>query len=175
MNTCIHFFAALAVSSFALASCKPSPQAAAPAAPSPAANPSPAGGAEAPAPGPQNAEARKGNGPGGRGDFAQRAKERLEKMQADLALTAEQTAKLQPIFDRQVAAFQALRADESLDRKQVMEKMKESRQAVEAEIAAILTPEQNAKMAEWKAQRDAEMASRRPKRDKGPDETPKAP
>jgi len=166
----------MAVSSLALVACKPSPQAAPQ--PSPAARPSSAAASEAPAPGPQQAESHPGaNGPGAgsRGDFAQRAKERLEKMQADLALTAEQVAKIQPIFDRQVATMQALRADASLDRKQVMEKMRESRQAVESEIAAILTPEQNAKMAERKAQREAEMASRRPQRDKGPGETPKAP
>ncbi len=88
-------------------------------------------------------------------------------MKSDLALTEEQTAKIQPILDKQFAAGQALRADESLDRKQVMDKMKELRQAVDAEISAVLTPEQNAKWAELKAQRDAEMANRKSKREKG--------
>jgi protein CpxP len=158
-------FSVLAVSSVVLASCKPTPP------PSAAASPTPSQAAQSWAPPALGAiaspSANAERGPRGGGDFAARAKERFEKMKSDLALTEEQTAKIQPILDKQLAAGQALRADESLDRKQVMDKMKEFRQAVEAEISVVLTPEQNAKWAELKAQRDAEMANRKSKREKG--------
>ncbi len=99
-------------------------------------------------------------------DFVQRAKDRLERMKTELALTADQEEKIKVAFDEQVAAAKEAFSGENPDREAIMAKMKEGREAVEAKIASILTPEQNARWEALKKQREAEMAERRAKREK---------
>lgn len=99
-------------------------------------------------------------------DFAQRAQERLERMKTDLALTPDQVEKIKGFYDEQVAAAKEAFSGQNPDREAIMAKMKEAREAIEAKIATILTPEQNAKWEELKKQREAEMAERRAKREK---------
>lgn len=77
-------------------------------------------------------------------------------MKADLALTDEQSKQLEAVFEEQRPAMQALRDDESLSREDRREKMREIRQSADAKIAAILTPEQNAKWEEQRANRQRE-------------------
>ena len=153
-----------ALSLLALAACKPNTPPPAPAAP-PAATATPAA-AIAPATGGARPEGGQG-GPGGRADFAQRAKERLDQMKTDLALTDDQAQKISTIMDQRMAAMQALRADQSLSREQRQAKVAESRQAIDAQIGALLTPEQKPKWEELKKKREAEMAQRRGNRQQG--------
>ncbi len=84
---------------------------------------------------------RPGGGPGGpgqRGDM-------LKKMAEELNLTDDQKAKLQEVFKAQREAMKDLSPEER------REKMKESREAMNAKIKAILTAEQYAK---WEKIRD---------------------
>jgi hypothetical protein len=169
-----YLFPMSAVAALAMTACKPAP----PPPPSALATPPPAPSvAAATAPGaekPPRPEAAPGGGPGGdgprgggsRGDFAQRAQERLDRLKTDLALTDDQVEKIKTIFAQQVTSMQSLRGDESLDREQRMARMKEAREAVDAQVAAILTPEQKSKWDEVRKQREAEMAERRANRQK---------
>ena len=84
---------------------------------------------------------RPGGGPGGpgqRGDM-------LKKMAEELSLTDDQKAKLQEVFKAQREAMKDLSPEER------REKMKESREATNAKVKAILTAEQYAK---WEKIRD---------------------
>jgi periplasmic protein CpxP/Spy len=147
-----------------LVSCKPNTPPPAPAVP-PAATATPVASAT---PAPSGARAERGQGgPGGRADFAQRAKARLEQMKADLALTDDQAQKIRAIMDQQMAAMQAMRSDQSMTREQRQAKFAESRQAIGAQIEALLTPEQKPKWEELKKKREAEMAQRSANRQRG--------
>ena len=81
---------------------------------------------------------RPGGGPGQRGDM-------LKKMAEELSLTDDQKAKLQEVFKAQREAMKDLSPEER------REKMKESREATNAKVKAILTAEQYAK---WEKIRD---------------------
>lgn len=88
-------------------------------------------------------------------------------MKTDLGLTDEQAQKIRAIMDGQMASMQALRSDQSLSREQRQAKFAESRQAINAQIEALLTPEQKPKWEELKKKREAEMAQRRANRQQG--------
>lgn len=107
----------------------------------------------------------RGEGGGNRPDFVQRSQERLERLKTDLALTEDQVTKIREIFAQQVTTMQA-QADPSLDREQRRARMQEAREAVDAQVATILTPEQKAKWEEQRKQRQSEMSERRAKREK---------
>jgi Spy/CpxP family protein refolding chaperone len=81
---------------------------------------------------------RPGGGPGQRGDM-------LKKMAEELNLTDDQKAKLQEVFKAQREAMKDLSPEER------REKMKESREAMNAKLKEILTAEQYAK---WEKIRD---------------------
>jgi periplasmic protein CpxP/Spy len=82
---------------------------------------------------------RPGGGPGGqRGDM-------LKKMAEELGLSDEQKSKLQEVFKSQREAMKDLSPEER------REKMKESREAMNAKVREILTAEQYAK---WEKIRD---------------------
>lgn len=98
-------------------------------------------------------------GPGG-GNPAERAKQRLEEMQTNLGLTAEQTEKVKAVYESQRPAMEALRNDQSLSREQRREKLDEMRKATDAQIAPILTPEQKTKWEELRKQRREQMGNR---------------
>lgn len=83
---------------------------------------------------------RKGPPPG--------AGQRIEKLKTELGLTDAQVEQLKPILREQMQAMKALREDESLSRKDKRAKFDELRDAHRAKIAAVLTPEQSAKLDE---------------------------
>jgi protein CpxP len=91
---------------------------------------------------------RPGGGPGQRGDM-------LKKMAEELGLSDAQKSKLQEVFKSQREAMKDLSPEER------REKMKESREAMNAKVKEILTAEQYAK---WEKIRD----ERRPGRPGGP-------
>lgn len=86
---------------------------------------------------PNRAE-RPGGGPGQRGDM-------LKKMAEELGLSDEQKTKLQEVFKAQREAMKDLSPEER------REKMKESREEMNAKVKEILTAEQYAK---WEKIRD---------------------
>ena len=160
MKTATFVLLSIALAS-TLAACKP--KAAAPA-------PVTLAGASAKPSAPADSTASKENRPDrgpGRVDPAQRAKERFEQLKSELALTDDQSQKVQAIMDQQVASMQALRADQSLDRTQRTAKFQEARQAFNSQIEELLTPEQKPKWEELKKKREAEMAERRGRRQQG--------
>ncbi len=172
-----YLFPMSALAIFSLVACKPTP----PPPPAATSTPTPAPVAAAAAAGEQPKKREGGPGPGGgpgggnRPDFAQRGQERLERMQTDLSLTPDQTEKIKAIFAQQMTSMQGLRDDQSLDKDQRMAKMKETRAAIDTQVAAILTPEQKGKWDEFRKQREAEMADRRNKRQKDGGGAPPAP
>ncbi|GAB1488310.1 hypothetical protein MASR2M8_07550 [Opitutaceae bacterium] len=96
----------------------------------------------------QNADTTKSErrGPGRPG--APMGGERMKALSDRLDLTADQKTKLQAVLKTQREAMAKLRDDESLTREARREKMQAMRTAQQAEIRAILTPEQAAK---WEA------------------------
>ena len=110
--------------------------------------------AEPPAPPPVQSQAAQGTqGEPAKGDRAARAKERLQKMQANLGLTDEQSQKIQAIMTEQREAIKGVKSDTTLTEDQKKDKMKAARADVEAKIAAILTPEQKTKWEQLKKDR----------------------
>ena len=101
---------------------------------------------------------RPGGGPGQRGDM-------LKKMAEELSLTDDQKAKLQEVFKAQREAMKDLSPEER------REKMKESREATNAKVKAILTAEQYAK---WEKIRD-ERRPGGPGNENGPGEKRRGP
>jgi len=86
---------------------------------------------------PEHREQRMGPGP--RGD-------RLKMLSEHLGLTADQKAKLQPILKAERDALEALRDDRSLTREARRDKMREIMESHAAQVRAVLTPEQQAKL-----------------------------
>jgi Spy/CpxP family protein refolding chaperone len=110
--------------------------------------------AEPPAPPPVQSQAAPGApGEPAKGDRAARGKERLQKMQANLGLTDEQSQKIQAIMTEQREAMKGVKSDTTLTADQKKEKMKAARADVDAKIAALLTPEQKAKWEQLKKDR----------------------
>jgi len=84
-------------------------------------------------------------GPGGRGG------PNLEMLAEELQLTPDQKAKLGPILKGQAQKMQDLRQDESVSPEQRREKMRSIREDGQKAIEAVLTSEQAAKFAEFRA------------------------
>ncbi len=81
------------------------------------------------------------------------------KMMQELNLTDAQKAQLKPIMEAQRDQMKAMREDTTLDRKAKMTKMKAMRADMETQVNAILTPDQQTKLAELKAKAKAERAA----------------
>ena len=81
------------------------------------------------------------------------------KMMQELNLTDAQKAKLKPIMEGQRDKVKALRADTTLDQKAKRAKMKAMRADMEQQVNAILTPDQQKKLADMKAKMKAERAA----------------
>lgn len=88
---------------------------------------------------PERPERRERMGPGPRGD-------RLKMLSERLDLTADQKAKLQPILKAERDALATLQNDQSLTREARREKVREIMESRAAQIRAVLTPEQQAKL-----------------------------
>lgn len=76
---------------------------------------------------------------GGKGD-------RLATLTEQLSLTPAQVEQIKPILNSERDAMRALNQDTSLDREAKRPKMREIREAHDAKIRALLTPDQQAKM-----------------------------
>ena len=87
----------------------------------------------------------------------ERAGNRLEMLAEKLNLTEAQTAAIKPIFAAEANDIKAVWQDNSLSKEQKQSKMADIRKSAREKINAILTPEQQAKLAELKepAGRDA--------------------
>lgn len=77
--------------------------------------------------------------------------ERLKEMSEKLGLTEEQKEKVKAIFEKNLPKMKELRADAALSPEDKRVKMGEIRKSEGAEIRALLTPEQQAKMKEMRA------------------------
>jgi Spy/CpxP family protein refolding chaperone len=82
------------------------------------------------------------NAPYHHGHHAPNPQRQAEFLSKKLNLSAEQTAKLTPIFADRAQKFQALRQDQSLTPDQRREQMKALHQSTEQQLATVLTPDQ---------------------------------
>ena len=80
---------------------------------------------------------------------------RLQWMSKKLNLTDNQKAKLQPILQDEFQQMKAVRDDASLNRDQKHEKMMQIRQTFQPQVTAVLTPDQQQKLEQMKANREA--------------------
>lgn len=83
-------------------------------------------------------------GKGGKGERGERG-DRLAMLKQELALTPDQIEKVKPILDHEREAVRTLMEDTSTDRDAKRPKMREIRESHNAQIRAILTPDQQAK------------------------------
>lgn len=89
----------------------------------------------------------------------------MTRMKTELGLSEEQQQKIQGIMDQQIASLQAARSEGGTgDREARRTKLREAREAANAQIEALLTPEQKVKWEEMRKQREQEMAARRENR-----------
>ncbi len=92
--------------------------------------------------------------PSGASDNAQPAG-RFEYMSRELKLTADQKPKVRAIVDAQMAEWETLGKNKTLNGKQKIERMKEINQSAQGRIEKLLTAEQKKKL-------DAIMAESKP-------------
>ncbi len=78
---------------------------------------------------------------------------RLEWMSKKLNLTDEQKTKLQPIFQDEFQQMKAVREDTSLSREQKRDKMKQIHETFHPQVMAVLTPDQQQKLEQMRANR----------------------
>jgi hypothetical protein len=76
----------------------------------------------------------------------------LEKMKTELALTTDQVEELKIIQESQQGKMEQLRQNTTLSREQRREQGQALREAGQAEINSVLTPEQQQKFAQMRAQ-----------------------
>jgi Spy/CpxP family protein refolding chaperone len=77
--------------------------------------------------------------------------QRIEQLDKQLQLTADQKTKLKAYFDGERKKMQDMRADTSLTREQRQEKMKAVREDLQKEMKSVLTADQFTK---WEKERD---------------------
>lgn len=80
---------------------------------------------------------------------------RLEWMSKKLNLTDEQKTKLQPIFQDEFQQMKAAREDTSLNREQKRDKVKQIHETFHPQVMAVLTPDQQQKLKQMRANREA--------------------
>lgn len=101
--------------------------------------------------------------PGANGKAGKNGKDGMRgggmRMMKELNLTDAQKAKLKPIMEAQRDQMKAMREDTTLDGKAKKAKMKAMRASMEKQVNAILTPDQQKKMADMKAKMKAERAA----------------
>ena len=114
-------------------------------------SPAPAESIAAPAP----AKAKRRVNP----EAIKRAK--LTNLRKDVSLTAEEETKVKPIIDRFVDAVQAARHDPALDSRARRQQLATLREQYNTELDAVLTPDQQQKLASLKAQRISRLRSGR--------------
>ena len=81
-----------------------------------------------------------------KGEKGPKGGDRLANLTEQLSLTPAQVEQIKPILNSERDAMRALNQDTSLDREAKRPKMREIREAHDAKIRALLTPDQQAKM-----------------------------
>jgi len=123
----------------------------------------------APAPAP-------GAGPGPNATPDQRADRQLQQMTAELGLTAEQQVKLRPILLERAQKADALRKGSAPRGRAQRQEMRSLAESYTERIDAILTPEQQAKAEQMRAEARAKARGERQRRGAGaPPAEPPAP
>ena len=87
---------------------------------------------------------------------------RLEWMGKKLNLTEDQKTKLQPIFNDEFQQMKAVREDNSLTREQKRDKMKQIHETFHPQVMAVLTPDQQQKLEQMRAKREAKRGKQAP-------------
>jgi len=82
---------------------------------------------------------------------------KLEKMAAALQLTPEQKQQIKPILVDEVPKLKALKADTSIPPMQKAMKLRQISEDTDAKLQPILTPEQNQKWQQMRAQERQQM------------------
>jgi periplasmic protein CpxP/Spy len=77
---------------------------------------------------------------------------RLDWMSKELNLTDDQKAKLKPVLAEEGKKMQSVKEDTTLSQDQKRDKMKEIHQNTDSQINDVLTPDQQKKYADMKAQ-----------------------
>lgn len=93
---------------------------------------------------------------------------RLEWLSKELNLTDDQKAKVKPILADEGKQMQAAKEDTSLSQEQKHDKMKQIHETTNSQINDILTPEQQKKFAELKAQHKGHPEGSKPEEPKQP-------
>jgi len=111
---------------------------------------------------PQAATPETQGAPGGSGQAP--AAGRATSVEDELQLTSEQKAKLQPIIQEEMTQINAVRSDTTLSTDQKREKIMQIKQTQFPKIQAVLTPEQQKKLADMqmRAQQQAGGSSASP-------------
>jgi len=82
---------------------------------------------------------------------------KLQQMSKALQLTPDQVEKIKPILMEEAPKLKALKADTSMPPAQKMMQMRQIREATDAKINPILTPDQQQKLQAMRAQHRDEM------------------
>lgn len=85
----------------------------------------------------------------------------LQHMATELGLTDAQKTQLKTLHEQQRTKAQELRSNESLTKEQRMEQMKALHESTQSQVNSLLTPEQQTRFAEMKADRKARMGKHR--------------
>jgi periplasmic protein CpxP/Spy len=93
---------------------------------------------------------------GGQGNPSE-MKAKLEKISAALQLTPAQKQQIKPILMEEAPKLQTLKADTSMPPMQKAMKMRQIREATDAKVQPILTPEQNQKWQQMRAEERQQM------------------
>jgi Spy/CpxP family protein refolding chaperone len=92
-------------------------------------------------------------------DSIKRAK--LTRLRKDVSLTDDQATKAKPIIDAYVNEMQSIKADPSLDSHSKRQKSAEARQKYDSDLGAVLTSEQQQRLASIKEERRARLRAAR--------------
>ena len=98
---------------------------------------------------------------------------RLEWMSKKLNLTEDQKTKLQPIFNDEFQQIKAVREDASLSREQKRDKMKQIHDTFHPQVRAVLTPDQQQKLEQMRANREARRGKGAPASQENSTQQPK--
>jgi Spy/CpxP family protein refolding chaperone len=79
-----------------------------------------------------------------------KVQERLQSISAELNLTDDQKEQLKPILQSEFQQLQSVKNDASLTPDQKQAKAKEIHQAAKSQMAPVLTPDQQKKLADMK-------------------------
>jgi Spy/CpxP family protein refolding chaperone len=86
---------------------------------------------------------------------------KLTRLRKDVALTDDQATKVRPIIDAYVNDLQTIKTDASLDAHTKRQKMSAVRQKYDGDLGAVLTLEQQQKLASLKEERRARLRAAR--------------